>query len=819
MPTRILPNLFLPDSPEAIDYTTTRNSGPKKNFLKLNRIEHGDYLKTAWNSVVCSETSDISWVYVQFEGAPNCYLALKSLDTETCGMQLCNVSYTETGAVRATVKIDCTKRDKFLKKIDEYLTRETEKGNPLHGELMQGIVKLSEAVFESFWRDDPNLCPTADKALWCEIWLSRPEAPEEVFGESFDGSVYSVMEALHIPYKKAIEHFPGRSILLCKANKTQLESFVRACSCVAEFRHADALADVFLELPNVEQVEWAEEFAERIAPADSRAPVVTVLDTGVNQNHSLMRKVMDGGDCMTIEPLWGVGDHAGHGTNMCSTVVYGDLRPLLLGRENFQADHGVESVKILPPVGSNDPELYGDITSRAISEAEIRHSKRVRISCMAVSSEDTYDKGRPSAWSSMIDQLAYGRGGNKRLFILSAGNTPVERHTTYPYCNKESFVQDPAQSWNALTVGAFTQLDRIISSSLRDYTPIARRGELSPYSSTSMMWNDDCPIKPEIVLEGGNTAVDSHQFVTEADELSILAASKNLTREQFSPFRMTSAATALAAKMAASIQAAYPNAWPETVRALLVHSAEWTPELIEQFMRMEHVGKFNKTLYGRMLRFCGYGVPDLDRAIACLKSELTLIAQEEIQPFCKDGNEYKTKDMHLYELPWPKEILQGQLFSEKVRMKVTLSYFIDPGPGSLDGDRYRYESFGLRFAINRPEESIDQFTERVNKAARGETEEKVKYKSESGRWMLGPNNRSVGSIHSDCIILKGADMAACGHIAIYPVIGWWRERHGQCRYNDIARYSLVISLETKKADVDIYTPVATAIMPATPIPT
>ena len=36
--------------------------------------------------------------------------------------------------------------------------------------------------------------------------------------------------------------------------------------------------------------------------------------------------------------------------------------------------------------------------------------------------------------------------------------------------------------------------------------------------------------------------------------------------------------------MAAQIQAYYPDAWPETVRALIVHSAKWTDTLKAQFL-------------------------------------------------------------------------------------------------------------------------------------------------------------------------------------------------------------------------------------------
>ncbi len=59
--------------------------------------------------------------------------------------------------------------------------------------------------------------------------------------------------------------------------------------------------------------------------------------------------------------------------------------------------------------------------------------------------------------------------------------------------------------------------------------------------------------------------------------------------------RQTSAATAQAAYLAASILADYPNLWPETVRALIVHSADWTPAMRAQACGGPHVGLREQT--------------------------------------------------------------------------------------------------------------------------------------------------------------------------------------------------------------------------------
>ena len=71
------------------------------------------------------------------------------------------------------------------------------------------------------------------------------------------------------------------------------------------------------------------------------------------------------------------------------------------------------------------------------------------------------------------------------------------------------------------------------------------------------------------MFEGGNQAADSTGFVSKFDSLSLLTTSAAIQNRLFAPFGETSAATALAARTAAIIQAAYPKLWPETIRALL----------------------------------------------------------------------------------------------------------------------------------------------------------------------------------------------------------------------------------------------------------
>jgi len=175
--------------------------------------------------------------------------------------------------------------------------------------------------------------------------------------------------------------------------------------------------------------------------------------------------------------------------------------------------------------------------------------------------------------------------------------------------------------------------------------------------------------------------------------------------------------------------------------------------------------------------------------------------------------------MHFYRLPWPNEILL-ELGDVHVEMRVTLSYFIEPGPGEVGWkDRYRYPSHLLRFDVNSPGESQDEFLRRINVAVRNEENGHPGTSSPSDHWVIGSQNRDKGSIHSDIWKGTAADLATSNMIAISPRIGWWRERKHLGKCENQARYTIIVSIKTPEQDVDIYTPVATQIRSVISIPT
>ena len=553
----------------------------------------------------------------------------------------------------------------------------------------------------------------------------------------------------------------------------------------------------------------------QFAPEADATPHACLLDTGVNRGHPLLAPALDMGDLHTVEPGWGTDDSAGHGTEMAGLALVGDLSELLADAGPVEIEHRLESVKLIPHTAmpGAGSRHHGYLTVEAVARPEVTAPRRHRVYGMAVTARDNRDRGRPSAWSAAIDSLAVdfdGDGANPRLLVVSAGNVgDPDSWSNYPVSNDTDGVHDPAQAWNALTVGACTGLVQITEPDTGGYSPIAPEGGLSPFSTTSVTWDRHWPLKPDVVFEGGNAAKDAIGAAW-MPSLSLLTTHHVPANRLFTTTNATSAATALASRFAARVMALYPGLWPETIRALIVHSAEWTDAMKRQSFRGG--GNPTKDDYLRLIRRCGFGIPDINRALWTVDNSLTMVVEERLHPFERAGSNPPTlRDMHLHDLPWPRDVLED-LGETPVEMRLTLSYFIEPNPSRRGHrSRYRYESHGLRFDVKRPLESVDEFRKRVNLAARDEGEGSPGRGGGDPAWLIGARGRHRGSLHSDIWMGTAADLASRGVIAVYPTAGWWKTRQALERYDKAARYALVVSIRAPEVDVDLCTEVTNRI--------
>lgn len=812
-------NVFLSDTSTTYKFTLT----PKMGTVHLPQIEnrqaHSDKLisqyreaQEQFNRYTPQQVAAITYstgTYIEFSGASNCDLITKSLEDQRQGIRLLNVrdvvNQVEDGKIQvtthATVFIPKGKEDVFIKKLHDY-TELTPKGKPKNNDLVSSIDSITNALkISAFWIGRSSDLPD-ETQKWYELWLDAPNNVNDVIEKSF-----AVFDSLGLTHRTPDEIicFPERIVVPIYANCTQLLDLIKLGVKVAEIRKPADPNVFFLDSPLTEQSGWANDLISRTVFSNPTV-AVCILDTGVNKNHILIDPYMPT-NAMTAESQWGVADNNGHGTNMAGIALYNDLKEQLISNQSIQVNHLIESVKVYEPNSPTSPNLYGVITQTATLLPEIAAPDTKRIYCMAVTDPTSASNdGQPSSWSGAIDNLAFEN--NKRLYILSAGNTDITdlQNDGYPDACLNKSVEDPAQSWNALTVGAYTIDTEILpNAQTRGYTPVAQQGELSPYSSTCETWKKQWPIKPEVVCDGGNVATDGTNYLDGLDELSKLTLNKDISKRLFDTIWATSAATAQCSYIAAELMATYPDMHPETLRALIVHSARWTNAMKNQFGYPDTKTQGRK----KLLRTCGYGVPDLARARDTLNNCVNMIIEDELQPYEKNSTgSPKMNEMHLHEIPWPQEILSS-LENAEVKVRITLSYFVEPGPGQKGWKyKYRYASCGLRFDMKRPNETTEGFRQRINKAMR---EEDYQNTTGNDNWYLGPTNRDVGSIHSDVWNDTAINLSHSNLIAVYPVIGWWRERANLKRYNSKIRYSLIVTIETPNEQVDLYTPIMTQV--------
>lgn len=751
-------------------------------------------------------------IQIEFSSFADAQLIAGQLADERRDITLSNVRPQEDGSIQATVWVPQGALLAFETKIQAYIKGKPP-GSRVHDyqKLVDAIADIRLATFTSLWTDDDAVLPDdMNLTVWWEAWLPNVQKRESLL-EDFRRAARGI--GLQVSDRHVA--FPERLVVLVRGSRSQLQNPI-VLSMLAEIRRARDTAEFFDGMPALEQIAWVEDLVDRLSLPHNEAPAVCLLDTGVNRGHPLLQQSLSEDKVLTVDAAWGHDDRQGHGTELAGLALFGDLQAALTHEHPIALTHHLESVKILNASNGNEDKEFGSLTIDAVAQPEVRDADRARVFCMAVTSATGRDLGRPSAWSATLDALAsdwINDGETRRLFCISAGNIDdPSAWLRYPtvFSEIEYGLESPGQAWNALTVGSYTEKYQIDDEDAQHYIPIAGPGALSPFSSTSTGWDNDWPWKPDVVFEGGNAAHDGEDFVSNFPSLSLLTTNFKPLDRLLTTSWATSASTALAANMAATIMATYPDLWPETVRALIVHSARWTPEMLDQYQ----IGATPTQRNMNLLRHCGYGVPNMERALWSVSNSLTLIIQESIQPFVRDkGSSVRTCDMHLHDLPWPQDVLQD-LGETQVKMRVTLSYFIEPNPGERGfKDKYSYQSHGLRFDVRRRTETEVQFRARVNQRARDEAYDRA---DPDRGWELGDLSRRRGSLHSDIWVGAAADLANRGQLAVYPATGWWKTRTGLRRFNRKARYALAVSIETPEAVQDIYTAVEAQL--AVPVP-
>ena len=575
------------------------------------------------------------------------------------------------------------------------------------------------------------------------------------------------------------------------------------------------LKDLVVNFPYLFDVSEPDQFAEfiqradlsdgdspsfQLQPPNSNAPKICVIDSGIQERHPLLKAAIDlqnskswvPGDKMTADYV----KNGGHGTRVASAILYPRTIPK---SGNQQAICWIQNARVLDDQCQLNkylfpPNLLGEIVelyNGQIGTRIFNHSIAATVPCRT-----TY----MSAWASAIDYLTWQKD---ILLIAAAGNlqstkTVVTRlsivdhlkeNRGYPeYLLEDSCrIANPAQSFQALTVGSVA----MNYYHTPDSSSMAQKDMPSAFSCTGLgIWET---IKPEVVEYGGDLVKDksippnftSPQQVCPELVRSTLNGGPPIASEEIG----TSFAAPKVTHIAACLTSELPNESCLLYRTLIVQSARW-PE----WTRADNIDKLH------VLRYIGYGIPDIDRALGNASHRITLITRGD--------QEIKAKQVHIYQVKIP-EVLRSLGEDLDILVEVTLSY--KAKPRRTRRNKRKYLSTWLDWDSSKKGEDPKRFLEGVLKAYNAPEE------SDKGegtfRWTLGKQknygvikdvSRSAGSIQKDWTVVKSFELTEAFCIAVVGHEGWNNDPDAT------APYCLVVSFEAIKANVPIYATLAKA---------
>jgi hypothetical protein len=578
------------------------------------------------------------------------------------------------------------------------------------------------------------------------------------------------------------------------------------------------LKDLVENFPYIFDVSEPDEFAEiiqptglsdaalppfKLEPPESKAPKVCIIDSGIQERHSLLRVAIDFDNSRSWVPgeeIDEIADYVargGHGTRVAGAVLY----PRNIPRNSKEkAVCWIQNARVLdvncklpqrifPPVLlDNIVEFYhpGQIGTKIFNHS-ITGSVPCRTQYM-------------SAWAAAIDNLTWEKD---ILFIVAAGNLPLdERIGSTRLSIKDHLsanrlcpdyllenscrIANPAQSFQALTVGSISPA----SYQIAPYSSISQKDQLSAFSCSGLgIWET---IKPEVVEYGGDLVKDDNQPPNIVIRKEVCPELVRSTLNGGPAVASDNVGTSFAAPKVSHIAARLAAELPEEscllYRALIVQSARWPEWAIHEENKLN------------VIRQIGYGLPNVDRALGNSPHRITLMTTGERRIVAKQA--------HVYQVKLPEELRSpGERF--RILVEVTLSYKAQPR--RTRRNRRKYLSAWLDWECSKKGEDPKRFLARVLK------EYDAPEDAEKGeglfKWMLGKQkhhgiikdvSRSAGTIQKDWTFVNSFDLTEAFCIAVVGHEGWNNDPEAS------VPYSLVVSFEAIEADIEIYAALAKA---------
>lgn len=421
----------------------------------------------------------------------------------------------------------------------------------------------------------------------------------------------------------------------------------------------------FIDLPpepdlrTADLVQMELDDAPVILPPDEDAPVIGVLDSGLNEHPFLEGAVMAR---LAFPPVLGTADVLGHGTRVGGAVLYGDLRNRL-GEAQLQPAGRLVSAKVVDDNGRfYERRTLPTQMHQAINRLRQDHGCRIFVISLG-DVRARNEPGRVGPWAATLDELA--RELDVLIFVSTGNRTPrsgmaVEQGIThYPgyLLEQANRLCEPAGAANIVTVGSLANGTGLGARHERDahVRPITGMLEPSPFSRSGP--GAGGIQKPDFVDVGGTMVFDapsaSLRSAPHIPEAGVITLNHEYLRQLITSGAGTSYATPLLANKAAALLRLFPDASANLIRALLVGAAS-VPEECEARLRAMDAAD--------SMRIRGNGLVDVLRAAYSDDHRVVLYAEDWLA----------INHFAVYRVPIPPE------FQSNGRRTIRVSLAFDP---------------------------------------------------------------------------------------------------------------------------------------------
>jgi hypothetical protein len=403
-------------------------------------------------------------------------------------IELVNGRAADAGQVFATVFVPEKQKDYYLKKVAAYRDEDSVKRDPRRRHGRGGSQAKNQLLVASIERPASRSRGHSHRparsfpapARRMEIWLCKGTRP------AFDTAAL----ALELGVREHSLEFAEREVVIARSTPEQLGRVVAHTDSVAEIRLARDTPSFFMGMHGAEQRAWSADLAGRLVPCADDAPAVCLLDPGTTMGHALIAPYLNAADQQAFDTGWSVEDSAIK--SMAGTARRCPGRrstatswrcSMAMARWRFATAWNRSR--------SCPTTVLTILISTAPSPPNRSRGPRSSLPTARVPSAS------PLRALAIIGADALLLVGQARRHHLRARRGPAfhgcrrrqywrpDRRSGLSHPQRHHADRNPAQAWNVLTVGAFTERTVITDPAFAGWSALGLAGDIMPRSRTS----------------------------------------------------------------------------------------------------------------------------------------------------------------------------------------------------------------------------------------------------------------------------------------------------------------------------------------------